>query len=173
MARLKLPTSLEMGRILESCLIREVDVVTVESCPRMFGFSTGLYTDFSGRLIGTLVLDTKLCCAIASCVAGLSEEEGQGLVLMQELPLELRIHLDQLFELLACTFYLEDGSDRLRSKLYKVCAEVSDIPVSVKGFMASPALHQTYQVRLGGFGEGTLLFIGGDDFILEGESDER
>jgi hypothetical protein len=173
MSRLKLPTALGMSRILKSCLAREVDVVSVESCPRMFGFSTGLYTDHAGKLIGALVLDTKLCCAIAACVAGLSEEEGQDLVLMQNLPAELHPHLEELFELLACAFFLEDGSDRLRCTLYKVCLEAADLPPSVKPFMASPALHQTYQAELGAYGEGTLLFIGGDQLTLEEEANEQ
>ena len=173
MARLKLPTTLGMSKILEACLVREVDVLAVESCPRMFGFSTGLYTDYGGRLIGTLVMDTKLCCALAAGLKGLGEEEGQDLVLLREFPEELQDQLEQLFDVLTSAFFLDDGSDRLRCKLYRVCSSPGDIPKAAKAFMATPPIHQAYQVSLRGYGEGTLLYIGSKDVTMEERVDGR
>jgi hypothetical protein len=158
--------------MLEVCLGRDVDVVSLESLPRMFGFSTGVYTDFSGRMVGALVMDTKLCCALTASIGGLSEERGQELVLLQELPEELLGALDEFFGVMTCAFFLDDGSDRLRCRLQQVLAKPSDIPASMKAFMADPPLYQAYQIGLLGYGEGTLLYIGGEN-VLSGENSDE
>jgi len=123
-------------------------------------------------MIGAVVVDTKLFCALTASLGGLSEERGQELVLLQDIPEELLGCAEELFGVLSSVFFLDDGSDRLRCKLHKVIQQARDIPPPVKAFMAAPPIHQAYQVGLSGYGEGTLLYIGGKDNLIE-DTDER
>lgn len=154
------PTAKEVRNLLADLLARDVNVASADPFSGDDGATTyAVYVDDLVRARVVAVGDAAFSAYAGAAIGLVPAELARSAASRRRLPAMLAENLDEVLNVCAAAL---NGEDREHLRLYAVHHIGTDTPHDLVSFAAVPGRRLDLEVRIPGYGDGLLSFVGID-----------